>query len=124
ACFHKGIDPVQRLDGHQVHLERHPGIRPQRLDQVGEEEKGLDVVAVGHVEMKTLGERLDTPDLRREMSQIRGPEGGWKLQHRYGYPSIFFLKKVKHSPTSSSFRPCTIRAPRKSMRRNQLRYES
>ena len=57
--FRKRIDPVERFGGHQMNFKRELRVRPQGLDQVGEEQHRLRVMPVGYIQMKAFGIRFN-----------------------------------------------------------------
>ncbi len=62
-------------------LEGPAGEFAHGFDEVGKKQQGLDVVAVGDVEVKALGVGLDALDLGGQVGEVGRPERGGTFQH-------------------------------------------
>ena len=60
--------------GHQVHMKGNRGVRADRANEVGEEEKAGNEVTVGRIQMEGIGPGREAAYGRFEVAQVRGPE--------------------------------------------------
>jgi len=77
AGLGEGLEEAERLDDHEVHVEREPGHAVQRLDDQGSEREVRHELAVHDVHMEEVGARaLDARDLLRELREVGREDGG------------------------------------------------